>query len=205
MIEDDDSFIQQEGLPPAQEDENRQTRSVHTLVTGLVVFVIWVIWTVACVLFFSGSVEKAVRDSGVLELLAQMSDEEEGKSTRTVQLAYPLADGSIHVMQVEAIRHGGDARHDTLEALIETYPQEALSHGGVNLIDRNTRLIGLTYADGRCYVDLSDDILDSPVLGSYTAFDQIADTLMLDDDIESVVFLIEGERLDALDGDGLAT
>ena len=69
----------------------------------------------------------------------------------------------------------------------------------MNLVDRDTKLIGLTCSRGICYVDLSRDILDSPALGEYTAFDQIADTLMLDDDVDKVVFLVEGERLDALD------
>lgn len=199
MIEDDDSFIQQEGLPKTQEDEERQARGMHALVGYIVVLVAWIIWTVACILFFSQRVEQAVRDSGVLDMMAEMTDVQGTPSTRPVQLAYPLADGSVHVVQLEAQRHGGDARHDTLEALIEAYPQEAFGHGAVNLVDRDTKLIGLTCSRGICYVDLSRDILDSPALGEYTAFDQIADTLMLDDDVDKVVFLVEGERLDALD------
>ena len=132
MIEDDDSFIQQEGLPKTQEDEERQARGMHALVGYIVVLVVWIIWTVACILFFSQRVEQAVRDSGVLDMMAEMTD-------------------------VQACSRG------------------------------------------ICYVDLSREILDSPALGEYTAFDQIADSLMLDDDVDKVVFLVEGERLDALD------
>ena len=202
-MEDDDSFIQQEGLRP--EEDGKEGRG-HGALPWLIVALLWLLWSVLCVLLFKDSVASAIEDSGVIPLIEAMANDrvDEAEAMRTVRLSYPLANGESVVVSLEARRWGSDALHDTVEALISAYPYEALAQGAVSLVPRDTRLIGLTNADGMCYVDLSGEVLDGPSIGGYDALDQIRDTLMLDESVERVAFLIEGEALDALDGDGLA-
>ena len=186
MIEDDDSFVQQEGLDrPAEEPR-----------PWLIVFITWLLWTLACVLLFHDRVAQAVEDSGVVPLIRSL--EEEGPApvpTRTASLVYPFADGSVATVTMDVARYGSSALHDSVEALIGAYPYEALAQGALKLVDESTRLIGLTCEGGMCYVDLSREVLDSPSLAGYSALDQIRDSLLLDESVEAVTFLIEGEVL----------
>ena len=58
MIEDDDSFIQKEGLDiPNAEEEGSGTRS---LVIYSVIFIIWILWSFFCFLFFKDRIAAAV-------------------------------------------------------------------------------------------------------------------------------------------------
>lgn len=192
MIEDDDSFVQQEGLDRPIEEPRRG----HGLLPWLIVFIIWLLWTLTCVLLFHDRVVQAVEDSGVVPLIRSL--EEEGPApvpTRTVSLVYPFADGSVTTVTMDVARYGSSALHDSVEALISAYPYEALRQGALKLVDESTRLIGLTCEGGMCYVDLSREVLDSPSLADYSALDQIRDSLLLDDSVEAVTFLIEGEVL----------
>lgn len=192
MIEDDDSFVQQEGLDRPAEEPRRG----HGLLPWLIVFITWLLWTLACVLIFHDRVAQAVEDSGVVPLIRSL--EEEGPApvpTRTVSLVYPFADGSVATVTMDVARYGSSALHDSVEALIGAYPYEALAQGALKLVDESTRLIGLTCEGGMCYVDLSREVLDSPSLAGYSALDQIRDSLLLDESVEAVTFLIEGEVL----------
>lgn len=193
MIEDDDSFRQKEGLDHRNEEDSSRSRS---LVVCSAVLIIWILWSFFCFLFFREKIITAIVDSGVIALIQEMNDEEEPLSTRNVELIYPFYDGSTVMVRLRAERHGSDIYHDTVEALINEYAYEAYALGAVNLVSSECSLIGLTACEGICYVDLSREILDSPSLEGYTAFNQIEDTLMLFDDIEKVEFLIEGEKLD---------
>lgn len=196
MIEDDDSFIQKEGLDiQNEEEEGSGTRS---LVIYSVIFIIWILWSFFCFLFFKDRIAAAVEESGVIPLIQEMNEEELILETRNVELIYPFYDGSTVMTNLRAERHGSDIYHDTVEALINEYAYDAYALGAVNLVNPKTDLIGLTCSNGICYADLSREILDSPSLADYTAFDQIEDTLMLFDDIEKVEFLIDGEKLDSL-------
>lgn len=196
MIEDDDSFIQKEGLDiQSEEEESSGTRS---LVIYSVIFIIWILWSFFCFLFFRDRIAAAVEESGIMPLIQEMNEEELILETRNVELIYPFFDGSTVMTSLRAERHGSDIYHDTVEALINEYAYDAYALGAVNLVNPQTELIGLTCSNGICYVDLSSEILNSPALTDYTAFDQIEDTLMLFDDIEEVEFLIDGEKLDSL-------
>lgn len=189
ILEDDDSFVQQEGLVPEEDSSEQRGRGI---VIWLIIFLVWILWTAGCFFFFRDDMVRAFQESGVPELISSMQEEEEHSTHRDVTLVYPLADGTSVTVQASALRYGGDSFHDTVEALIEYYPYEALSQGAVNLVPSQTELIGLSTSDGICYVNLSEEILSAPSLGSYTAFDQIEDTLMLSPEIEKVVFLVEG-------------
>ena len=196
MIEDDDSFVQQEGLD-VQDDADRPAGTRRLLIC-LVVFILWTLWTTVCFLVFRGSMESALEESGVLPLLSAIQEQEDAApATRSVSLVYPYADGDTITITVDAPRLGSDAKHDTVEALISSYPYDALSHGALSLVSRECELLGLTARDGICYVDMSQEILSAPELGSYTAFDQIRDSLLLFSDVETVSFLVEGEAADA--------
>ena len=140
-----------------------------------------------------------------MPLIQEMNEEELILETRNVELIYPFFDGSTVMTSLRAGRHGSDIYHDTVEALINEYAYDAYALGAVNLVNPQTELIGLTCSNGICYVDLSSEILDSPALTDYTAFDQIEDTLMLFDDIEEVEFLIDGEKLDSLNSTSSAS
>ena len=196
MIEDDDSFIQKEGLDiPNEEEEGSGTRS---LVLYSVIFILWFLWSFFCFLFFKDRIAAAVEESGVIPLIQEMNEEELILETRNVELIYPFYDGSTVMTDLRAERHGSDIYHDTVEALINEYAYDAYALGAVNLVNPQTDLIWLTCSNGICYVDLSSEILDSPSLTDYTDFDQLEDPLMLFDDIEKVEFLIDGEKLDSL-------
>lgn len=195
MIEDDDSFIQKDGLDDYEEDRS----GLRPWLICTIIFAIWLIWVAVCFFAFRDSVSQAIKDSGVLELIAGMEETEEAATTRTVNLVYPFYDGTTTKITLSAQRHGGDVYHDTVEALISEYPYEALLKGAVNLVDEKTNLNGLSVSSGVCYVDLSSQILQSGELSGYTAFDQIADTLLLFDSIEHVEFLIDGQLLDPAD------
>ena len=81
--------------------------------------------------------------------------------------------------------------------MINDYPEVALKNGCISLVSSKTKLIGLSVSRGICYVDLSKEFLSSPSYKNYNAYDQIKETLLLDDKIEKVVILVEGKVLDS--------
>ena len=93
-------------------------------------------------------------------------------------------------------KRGSTYLHDTIEALIHDYPVEALKDGCISLVSSETKLIGLTVSRGICYVNLSKEFLKSSTYNENNAYEQVEKTLLLDENIEKVVILIEGEVLD---------
>ena len=81
MIEDDDSFVQQEGLD-VQDDADRPAGTRRLLIC-LVVFILWTLWTTICFLVFRGSMESALEESGVLPLLSAIQEQEEAAGSPT--------------------------------------------------------------------------------------------------------------------------
>lgn len=185
MIEDDDMFRQNESLQPEKEDEGKS----HIM---LFIFVGWLIWSAALSIFFIPRVVTAVNESGVLTLIEeQLEDRSTAIETRDVSAYFITLEGRKEY-SFRTERRGGTKYHDIVEALIAGAPDEALADGAISLVAPETKLIGLSYGNGICYVDLSSEFLDSTTLGTYTAADEVRDSL-LQDDIEKVVFLIEGE------------
>ena len=178
MIEDDDNFRQNESLMPSEEQMQQEEGHRHSIMVWLIVLTLWIVWTAGCILLFRTRVASAIEESGVIPLIENMKTSDQILSERTVP------------------RLGGDIYHDTVEALFTYYPYEAFSEGAVNLVQEG-RLIGLTCEKGICYVDFTEDMLGNPRLSEYTALNQVEDTLLGYDEIEKVVFLIEGERLDS--------
>lgn len=193
IIEDDDSFVQQEGLAPEAGDEEEQRG--HALLLPLIIVIAWIAWTALCLVFFAPKIKTALEESGIMPLIADRSTETEEVRMRTVSLVYPLANGETVTVSLESPRYGSSEKHDTVEALISAYPEDAIAQGAVNLVPEDLVLNGLTSSGGICYVDVSHEIESAPSLGSYTAFDQIADTLLLFDDVEAVAFLVDGEEV----------
>lgn len=187
MIEDDDMFQQNEKLLPAKDEDEGKS---HLM---LILLIVWILWTAALSLYFVPKVITAVEDSGVISLIKeQKSQGEAGSSLRTVSATYVTLEGAREYTFTTE-RRGGSKFHDIVEALIAGAPEEALSDGAVSLINPDTRLIGLSYGSGILYVDLSSDFLESNSLdGKYTAADELRDSL-LQDGIEKVVIMIEGE------------
>lgn len=186
MIEDDDMFQQNESLLPEKEEEGKS----HIM---LIILAAWVIWTAALSIYFVPKVITAVEDSGVIELIqAQNTSESISDSMRSVSAYFVTLEGAREY-SFSTVRRGGSKYHDIVEALIAGAPEEALRDGAVSLISPDTRLIGLSYGNGILYVDLSSEFLESPSLDeNYTAADELRDSL-LQDDIEKVVILVEGE------------
>lgn len=196
MIEDDDNFRQNESLMPSEEQMQQEEGHRHSIMVWLIVLALWIVWTAGCILLFRTRVVSAIEESGVIPLIENMKTSDQILSERTVVLSYPRPDGTSQTVEAQVPRLGGDIYHDTVEALFTYYPYEAFSEGAVNLVQEG-RLIGLTCEKGICYVDFTQDILGNPCLGEYTALNQVEDTLLGYDEIEKVVFLIEGESLDS--------
>lgn len=185
MIEDDDMFRQNESLPPEEKEEGHS----HLM---LFIFIGWLIWSAALSVFFIPKVITAVNESGVLALIeAELDDRSSAIETRDISAYFVTLEGKKEFF-FKTERRGGTKYHDIVEALIEGAPTEALEEGAISLISPETELIGLSYGNGICYVDLSSEFLESPSLGSYTAADELRDSLR-QDGIEKVVIMIEGE------------
>ncbi len=182
MIEDDDMFRQKENL-----DREKPSR-----LRPVIISIAFVIWTAGLLFLFYPKIVNAVEKSGVLPMIAAMHEEEASSPHRGVKAVYLSQEGPKSFVLVTEKR-GSDALHDTVEALIHDYPEEALRQGCISLVNRKTELIGLTLKKGICYVDLSDDVLKSDEYNGYTAFDQIKDTLILNESVNKVVILVEGK------------
>jgi len=190
MIEDDDSFKQNETLRREPEEQADSKRPIM-----LFIFIAWIIWTLLLSIYFLPKVKQAVEDSGVITLIEDMKSREESPAShRDVNVGYITYEG-VRIFNHATERRGSDKYHDTIEALINDYPYEALKEGAVSLINPKTKLIGLTAGNGICYVDLSKAFLDSRQFREYTAVDQIKETLLSYEEISKVVILIEGEVL----------
>lgn len=184
MIEDDDKFKQKENLDVTYE---------RNILRPIIVIFALIIWTLALSLIFYPKVKSAVLDSGVLQLISNMKDEEIVPQ-RGIKAIYFSQDG-LKTFSYVTDKRGSTYLHDTIEALIHDYPEEALKEGCISLVSSDTKLIGLTVSRGICYVDLSKDFLKSSTYNNYNAYEQVEKTLLLDENIEKVVILVEGEIL----------
>lgn len=198
VLEDDDSFKQQETLdPPGDEGGGGRGWAIW-----LAVVIAWLVWCAVCFLIFRDRVFTAVEESGVPVLLAEMRAAEESAAavSRTLSLSHVRADGTLGNYMTEVARFGSDSKHDAIEGLLSGRSEEALADGAVNLVPPDTELIGLTASQGICYVDLSSEALGGTSWKGVDGFDQMRQTLMAFDDVEEVVFLIDGEEMsEALD------
>lgn len=185
MIEDDDTFKQNEGLEPLGEDKR------HPLFY-LYLVILWIIWTVILSVIFIPRVRAAVRESGVVELIEASGEKESVLKTRDVSVAY-LTDRGFEIFELTTRRRGSDSMHDAIEALIHDYPEEAVLAGGLSLLNEKAELIGLTESEGIVYVNFSKAFLTSESWNGYTASDQVRATLMNFKGVEKVVILVEGE------------
>lgn len=185
MIEDDDKFKQKENLDVAYE---------RNFIRPIIIFFVLIIWCVGLSIFFYPKVKSAVIESGVLELIADMN-EEELIPQRGIKAIYFSQAGS-EVYSFVTDKRGSTYLHDTIEALIHDYPVEALKDGCISLVSSETKLIGLTVSRGICYVNLSKEFLKSSTYNENNAYEQVEKTLLLDENIEKVVILVEGEVLD---------
>ncbi len=189
MIEDDDSFQQQEGLPMLDDDERGTFRAP---VIWLIIILAWFLWAVLLCALMGPGVLDAIDESGVIPLIQALDEEPAGSTVPTVRLTYPRYDGSIVEVEVPAPGIAADRLHDTVEALFGPVPREALAQGAFSLIDEGCTLEGLTAREGICYVEVGGSGLGGKVLPSgYDATSQLRDTLLLFDAIEEVV-VIEG-------------
>lgn len=182
MIEDDDKFRQKENLD----------REKPSKLRPVIISFVFVLWTAGLLFLFYPRIADAVEKSGVIPMIAAMQEEKQSSPHRGVKAVYLSQDGPESFVLVTEKR-GSDALHDTVEALIHDYPEEALKAGCISLVNSRTELIGLTLRKGICYVDLSDDVLDSAEWNGYTAFDQIKDTLMLNESVSKVVIMVDGK------------
>lgn len=183
FIEDDDTFIQKEGLDVEEEEEHG-----HLFIY---LMIIWVVWSALLSIFFLPRVIGAVEESGVEELIHEAAAESAASAYREVSVPYLLG-AEFVFYQFESGRRGGDKYHDTIEALLEERCEEALQDGAISLIPRGTTLIGLTTKDGICYVDLSAGILSGSTVNGKSAADEIRTALLGFDEIEKVVIMAEG-------------
>ena len=182
MIEDDDKFRQKENLD----------RERPSLVRPVIISLVFVLWSAGLLFFFYPKMKDAVEKSGVIPMIAALREKEQSSPQRGVNAVYISQEGpKTFVLTTD--KRGSDALHDTVEALISDYPEQALSEGCISLVDRKTELIGLTLKKGICYVNLSDDVLKSQEWNGYTAFDQRKDTLMLNESVKKVVILVNGK------------
>ena len=183
MIEDDDLFKQNETLTPEKEE-----KSSHVM---LILLIAWLVWTLLLSIYFVPKVISAVKDSGVLELIIEnKKNKAESNNLRTVTASFITLEGEKSYTY-KTNKRGGSKYHDIVESLISGAPEEALKEGAVSLVNPKTKLIGLSYGDGICYVNLSPAFLSSSKLGGISAETQVRNSL-LQDDIEKVVFLIDG-------------
>ena len=186
MIEDDDKFKQKENLDVTYE---------RNFIRPIIVIFLLLIWCVSLSIIFFPRVKNAVIDSGVLQLIANMEDEEITPQ-RGIKAIYFSQDG-IETFSFVTDKRGSTYIHDTIEALIHDYAEPALKQGCISLVSSDTKLIGLTVSRGICYVNLSKDFLKSPTYNGHDAYEQVEKTLLLDENIEKVVILVEGEVLDS--------
>lgn len=186
MIEDDDKFKQKENLDVTYE---------RNILRPIIVIFVLLIWSITLFLIFYPKVKSAVVDSGVLQLIANMKNEEIVPQ-RGIKAIYFSQDGPTSFSFVTDKR-GSTYLHDTIEALIHDYPEEALKKGFISLVASDTKLIGLTVSRGICYINLSKEFLKSSTYKGYNAYEQVEKTLLLDENIEKVVILVEGKVLNS--------
>jgi len=179
MIEDDDSFKQNETLKSEPDEKEGKRRPIM-----LYLLLLWILWTAALSIYFLPKIKNAILESGVIELIEERSDEGEvHNNQRKIQAAYLNSD-DFKVYELTTTRRGSDIYHDTIEALISDYPYDALKDGFISLIPSDTELLGLTAYQGVCYVDLSDEILKSSTYKGHTAYEQIEKTLLSYEEID---------------------
>lgn len=93
-----------------------------------------------------------------------------------------------------------------IEALLAGPPQSDAISGMATMIPEGTELLGLDVADGTATIDLSSTFVSGGGSASMTLrVGQVVFTLTQFPTVERVEFLIEGEEVDGLGGEGLAT
>lgn len=165
----------------------RRGRSPWMGVLALAVF------AAAVALVFGPRIRRAVRDSGVAELLAE-SRNPSAASRRTAAVCFVSREGGQVAFRSEEVLlpPAPTVPHAAVEALLEGPSQE----GGLQtLIPRRTRLLGLAVRQGRAFVDLSRRFLADP---SWTqlAARQVALTLRsVVPGLAATTILVEGKVL----------
>lgn len=114
---------------------------------------------------------------------------------------YPVEPGPY---LVPVARPGEDGLAQTLAALLEGPTEPELSMGLSSTIPEGTKLLGVAVSEGTASVDLSAEFQTGG--GSLSMMGRVAQivfTATRFDDVDSVRFLLEGQPLDVLGGEGL--
>ena len=160
---------------------------------NLIVLLTFIIWIALLAVIFTPKIKNAIYESGALELLAEIETEEVEES-RKVMITLVNEEGTKD-FYIYTPYYGGGVYHDTIEALLDF--ELEVDGNYVSLIDKRTKLIGLTVSDGIAYVEFTKAFLKSKKLGPYSAMDQVKSTLFLFEEIEKIVILIDGVPLDS--------
>ncbi|MBR1919526.1 MAG: GerMN domain-containing protein [Spirochaetales bacterium] len=167
----------------------------HILKQMILIALLWVLWAAGISALLFPRLERAWKESGVAELMAQSRRSNESVPVdRTVSIAL-LSQDDVKLYTLETRRRGSDVYHDTIEALLNDYAYDSYSEGSVSLIAPETKLIGLTVKSGICYVDFSREFLDSREFEGVTASDLVERTLLNFEKISKVVILVEGQEI----------
>ncbi|AEV29940.1 sporulation/spore germination protein [Sphaerochaeta pleomorpha str. Grapes] len=159
----------------------------------LVAWIAWVLFSIAMFALTGPSIIEAVKDSGILELMAEESEIQKDSGKRTVDACFVSYDGSFVLYSQKQKPLGGSVYHDCIESLLSGPDYTALSQGAVTFIAPKTSLIGLTFSNGVLYIDLSKEFLKSPDLEK--AYRQIKLTATDFSRVKDVIILVEGSEL----------
>jgi spore germination protein GerM len=114
---------------------------------------------------------------------------------------YPVAPGPY---LATVARAGGEDLTTALTALLEGVTEDEAGMGLSSAIPEGTRLLGVEVSDGVAFVDLSREFESGG--GSLSMMGRVAQvvyTATRFEEVEAVRFLLEGEVLDVLGGEGL--
>lgn len=203
--------IEEDYIPPSQMDpdiedetEEQPRKKRPVLLYG---WILWVLFTIVLTALLLPKVITSIKESGVLELIAEhkrntQTDSSVSSDLRTV---YPYfvqpggAEGAFAYQEypVKQPRTGQGIYHDTVEALLAGPPPEALAQGAITCIAQGTVLRGLSESTGIIYVDLSGTFTESvgiwPGMGLEPAVQQLRRSLLALDGIRDVVIMLDGE------------
>lgn len=187
MIEDDDRFKQKETF--AKEPAEKLNIKYY-----VILIISWVLWVLIFAVIFTPKIKAATEKSGVIELwetqIHKKVEVENPKDYRIVTaLFYNIDEGNNY--EIQAPRTNTDKYHDAIEGLLLGPTQEILEQRAITYIDKDTKLLGLTYSQGIVYVDLSKEFNDE----NEKAVNQITTTLMNFSEVKKVVILKDSNVL----------